>query len=381
MGAKPVLAVVIGRFQGPHAGHAHLLAQAAATGDRVLVLVGSAGRPRSPRNPFTYGERRMALKAMAGRLGIADRTAFLPLIDTLYDDDLWVSNVRLAVSHHCQAVGAHEVVLVGFSKDRTSEYLRWFGGPGHEGWRSEPAASASFDGRVLSATDLRRAIICGEGNDPSLGVIYGEEEVQMLHRIVAANPAAFEAVRKEWEFLDGYRARTRAAEEVLGYPIPINTADPIVIQSGHVLLVRRGGQPGRGLLALPGGHVNPGETGLQAAIRELIEETGIDIPKGVLRGRISSKNGALRNPADARVFDHPERSERGWVRTQAFRWELEDRNRLERVKGGDDAAEALWVPISEITPLNMFEDHFDILQAMVPGVSFSYPALLAGHAL
>lgn len=381
MAAKPILAVVIGRFQGPHLGHAHLLAQAAATGDRVLVLVGSSGRPRSPRNPFTYGERRMALEAMAARLWIGERIAFLPLIDTLYDDDLWVSNVRLAVNRHLQAVGDHDVVLVGFSKDRTSEYLRWFGGPGHEGWRSEQASSASFDGRVLNATDLRRAVLTNEVFDPALGVIYGEAEVETLRGLVAANPLAFATVRKERQFLDAYQMKIRAAEEVLGYPVPINTADPIVIQSGHVLLVRRGGNPGKGLMALPGGHINPDETALEAAIRELIEETGIDIPRGVLRGRISSKNGALRNPADTRVFDHPERSERGWVRTQAFRWELEDRNRLERVKGGDDAAEAVWVPINEITPLNMFEDHFDILQAMVPGVSFSYPAFLAGHAL
>jgi ADP-ribose pyrophosphatase YjhB (NUDIX family) len=43
-----------------------------------------------------------------------------------------------------------------------------------------------------------------------------------------------------------------------------------------VLLVRRGRAPNRGLWGFPGGHVELGETGLEAAIRELREETGIE---------------------------------------------------------------------------------------------------------
>lgn len=380
MGNKPVLAVVIGRFQAPHRGHDKLIRQAANAADEVLVLIGSCWRPRSLKNPFTFAERKDLLSGMVRRAGLGNAVSFLPLIDTLYDDEAWVANVRTAVSRHMRGRDM-DVVLVGFSKDRSSEYLRWFGGPAGDGWRSEPASAVRFDGECLNATDLRDALLLGDPDDPALGVKFGEAEVSDLRELISARADLLRRVRLEGDMIRAYRAKTAEAEAVFGYPIPINTADPIVIQSGHVLLVRRGAQPGKGLLALPGGHIDRGETALQAAIRELIEETGIDIPKGVLRGRISTKNGELRNPADTRVFDHPDRSERGWVRTQAFRWELEDRNRLEAVRGGDDAAEALWVPISSLTPENMFEDHFDILQAMVPGVNFSYPALLAGHAL
>lgn len=49
----------------------------------------------------------------------------------------------------------------------------------------------------------------------------------------------------------------------------------VTIHEDHVLLVRRRNPPDAGLWGYPGGHVEPGETALQAAVRELLEETGI----------------------------------------------------------------------------------------------------------
>ena len=52
-------------------------------------------------------------------------------------------------------------------------------------------------------------------------------------------------------------------------------ASACVFRDGRVLIVQRGKEPGRGIWSLPGGHVEPGETALEAAQRELGEETGI----------------------------------------------------------------------------------------------------------
>ena len=50
-------------------------------------------------------------------------------------------------------------------------------------------------------------------------------------------------------------------------------AAAVVVEAGHVLLARRINPPDAGMWGYPGGHVEPGETALQAAIRELQEET------------------------------------------------------------------------------------------------------------
>lgn len=54
------------------------------------------------------------------------------------------------------------------------------------------------------------------------------------------------------------------------------TADVVVTTTdGRVLLIERGWDPYAGQWALPGGHVDPGETSRAAAARELAEEAGV----------------------------------------------------------------------------------------------------------
>lgn len=58
--------------------------------------------------------------------------------------------------------------------------------------------------------------------------------------------------------------------------VPRIGALAVVVDQGHVLLVQRSKAPDAGLWGFPGGHVEWGETVLQAAARELMEETGIE---------------------------------------------------------------------------------------------------------
>ncbi|MBL8789257.1 MAG: NUDIX domain-containing protein [Rhizobiales bacterium] len=55
----------------------------------------------------------------------------------------------------------------------------------------------------------------------------------------------------------------------------IKAASACVWHDGKVLLARRGKTLGKGTWAFPGGRVEPGETALEAAHRELMEETGV----------------------------------------------------------------------------------------------------------
>jgi 8-oxo-dGTP diphosphatase len=54
----------------------------------------------------------------------------------------------------------------------------------------------------------------------------------------------------------------------------------VVVQEGQVLLVRRGHEPLRGAWSLPGGVVEAGETLQAALVREILEETGLEVQVG-----------------------------------------------------------------------------------------------------
>jgi ADP-ribose pyrophosphatase YjhB (NUDIX family) len=58
----------------------------------------------------------------------------------------------------------------------------------------------------------------------------------------------------------------------------------ITDESGRMLLILRGHEPGKGLWSVPGGRIEPGETDEQAVIREVREETGLEVTCGRLLG-------------------------------------------------------------------------------------------------
>lgn len=366
MSKTHVLAVFIGRFQPFHIGHMDVVETALTQADSLLMLVGSSYRPRSWKNPFSYQERVSFIRSATQD---ADKpVATLPLVDTLYNDRAWTTNVRTAVTLHMRKVGLDpdrtKILLVGLEKDKSSQYLNWF-----PNWALASVSPSLHNGNVISATDLREGLFFDDGT-AALKDRFGSQQVAAVRQWMAQQPEAVDTIRKEGAFVRSYQDRIKAAEAIYGYPIPINTADAVVIQSGHILMVERKMEPGKGLWALPGGHIDPNETAQEASLRELYEEAGLDMPKGAMRGRLRAR----------RVFDHPDRSERGWVRTEAFVFELQDRKTLEKLKAGDDAASARWVPITEITPDTIFEDHFDIIQALVPDVPFAYSSILMAQS-
>jgi ADP-ribose pyrophosphatase YjhB (NUDIX family) len=105
-------------------------------------------------------------------------------------------------------------------------------------------------------------------------------------------------------------------------------------ESGRLLLIKRGHEPGAGLWSLPGGRIEPGETDAEALVREMREETGLEVAPGPLLG-------AVRRPAgDGDVID---------IRDYAA-----------TITGGtltpgDDAADARWVSAEDLDSLAITE--------------------------
>jgi 8-oxo-dGTP diphosphatase len=130
------------------------------------------------------------------------------------------------------------------------------------------------------------------------------------------------------------------------YPRPAVTVDLAVFclqdETLHVLMVRRDRDPFAGRRALPGGFLDIDERIEDAALRELREETGLD-----LDGPIYSIG----------VFGEPGRDPRG--RTISLSFATAVRGPTPRVGGADDAAEASWLAVDGLGDLAF--DHDEIL--------------------
>lgn len=124
--------------------------------------------------------------------------------------------------------------------------------------------------------------------------------------------------KTEEQFLEEYKKKE--------YPKPSLTADIAVfrrIRDGiELLLIRRAKHPFKGCWALPGGFVDPNEDVIDAAWRELEEETGVT-------------NVSL-EPFG--IYGTPGRDPRGWTVSGGFCALVDDVD----VKAGDDAADARW---------------------------------------
>jgi 8-oxo-dGTP diphosphatase len=69
--------------------------------------------------------------------------------------------------------------------------------------------------------------------------------------------------------------------QAAGHPRPEVAVGAICVRHGRLLVVQRGRGAGRGLWAVPGGRLEPGESVEEGVLRELAEETGL---AGAVRG-------------------------------------------------------------------------------------------------
>jgi bifunctional NMN adenylyltransferase/nudix hydrolase len=338
------LLVFVGRFQPFHNEHKRIIDIALQKSKNVLVLVGSAGKARTIRNPFTFEERGDMIR---GSFDTSDQLNLIikPLYDKTYNDAAWIKQVQTVVldialnvanngsSFHASGYNDIKVGLIGASKDNTSYYLKMF--PQYRSVNVEIEAD-------VHATTIREEYL-------TTGAIFDavpNSVVKFLNDFKKSD--TYYELRCELQFVRDYKKQWDAAP----YPVKHATVDSVVEQSGHILLVKRKAEPGKGLWALPGGHLNEFEKQLDGAIRELREETKIKVPEAVLRGSIR----------DHETFDDPYRSTLGRVITKAYHFKLADDVTLPKVKGADDAEKAKWVPISELREEDFFDDHYFIIQ-------------------
>lgn len=332
--------VYIGRFQPVHNAHIEIIRRATHMARQVVIIVGSANQPRTYKNPFTSAERQcMIVDALRG---IGDKDCSIRIehnTDTIYNDQAWAIRVQGLVAKH--NLGMSKTAIIGHDKDESTFYLKMF-----PQW-------ARVDVELIEPLDATRVRDLYFRRDANLrfieGVVPRSVYTALEHFMHTQD---YQQIIREREFITNYKRQF----ESLPYPPVFVTVDTVVIQSGHVLMIRRRSEPGRGLWALPGGFLNATtDRSIQdAAIRELKEETGIKVPVPVLVGSIKG----------SKVFDAVDRSARGRTITHCFKIVLPD-GELPKVKGSDDADKARWVPLSDVRSEDCFEDHWEIIQHFV----------------
>ncbi|MFF5261403.1 NUDIX domain-containing protein [Actinomadura viridis] len=139
-------------------------------------------------------------------------------------------------------------------------------------------------------------------------------------------------------------------------------ADALVLATGpdgrrRAAMIRRNDRHG---WAIPGGCLDPGETPLQAAIRELEEETGLVLP------------GAAWEVTPVRYVPDPRASDEAWMVSVLCVLDLGAVAKLPAVAGADDADRAEWVLADDYQTLvkdladtydgKVFPAHVDMLQ-------------------
>lgn len=344
------VAVVIGRFQPFHTAHLELVTQALGMATNVVIVIGSHNSPRTIKNPWSSEDR---IKMISDCFDESEklRISFAGVEDSIYSNANWVSNVVSVVEDVVKMHGeSSKTVLVCHNKDETSFYIDMF-----KMWDIVDIGGivTSTGGPELSASKIRELYF--DGYVDILSSICPEPVLDFLKQFKLSND--FAEIKAEW---DSALAYDKQYANMPYNQVNFVTTDSLVIQSGHVLLVKRKHAPGRGLWALPGGHLNINETMIDGAIRELYEETKIKVPEKVLRGSLFYQH----------TFDHPDRSLRGRVKekigrtiTTLFAFKLDDSIDLPKVTAADDADVAWWVSFSEFKKMRntMFDDHFDMV--------------------
>ena len=136
---------------------------------------------------------------------------------------------------------------------------------------------------------------------------------------------------------------------------PLIGVGAVIVCNGRILLEKRKGEPGKGKWTIPGGLVELGERAEQTVIREVREETNLEV-----------ENPELIDVVDSITFDEDGRIKYHFVIIDYF-----VKLKGGTVKAADDAAELKWVPFSEVEKYDLtrtfkefFERNFKQLQEL-----------------
>jgi 8-oxo-dGTP diphosphatase len=116
---------------------------------------------------------------------------------------------------------------------------------------------------------------------------------------------------------------------------PVPAVGVVCLRGREVLLIRRGKPPLSGSWSLPGGRIEWGERAADAALRELVEETGVEAE---LTGLLDVVDGVFGEDTHYVLIDYAAK----WLGGEP--------------RPGDDAVEAAFHPIDALGELGLWDE-------------------------
>lgn len=306
--------------------------------DNLIIVLGSAFKAKSIKHPWTFQEREQMLRSCFDTQE-NNRITVIPIRDYTYNINLWITEVQKNIDSII--TDCNSITLYGYNKGKDTNYLKYF-----PKWGFRDIGNLGD----IDPVKIRKAYFTGDLETLIFSVRCNV--FKKLQKEINENGIKYQELCYEFKKIEEYKALWKSAP----FPPTFVTVDAVIIKSGHILVVRRKGVPGKGLIALPGGFINSDEFIEDSCLRELKEETKIQIPKDELKKRI----------VESHVFDDPERSTRGRTITHAFFINLGS-GELPKVKGSDDAEKAWWMSLQDISKQEdmFFEDHCHIINYFV----------------
>ena len=251
-------AVIIGRFQPMHNGHKALITKALAENDQVLILIGSVNKARDFNNPFSFTER---LQMITNVFAEVDGDLRIHGLKDKPTEDEWLQEVIANVI--AREEDPSKVVLYTSEKDE-------------EFYRSTLLYNVCvLDSHGINATEIRASLYSPMLLSSGIALAEVPKENHALLRDLGKQEDLFSVMGDERTSC--ILGKTKALRNhQWNNPIePVCHA--VVFHKGNVLLVKRNSVRGFGQWSIPGGFMAHNETTRVAALRELREETGIDL--------------------------------------------------------------------------------------------------------
>ena len=123
---------------------------------------------------------------------------------------------------------------------------------------------------------------------------------------------------------------------------PVLAVGAVAVVDDRLLLIRRGHGPAAGEWSVPGGRVEAGEPVEAAVVREMAEETGLPVVVDELLGWVER----FEDDSHYVILD--------------FRVTVLDPDMP--LRAGDDAAEATWVPVTDVGERRTVDGLYEFLQ-------------------